>query len=804
VSGTPTPGGPDDGSELDRTLAWRPSGGGANESAGPAPKPTEPPAAPLPQIPGITLIAELARGGMGVVYRGRQDYLDREVAVKLLAPELGGDVFAARFRREAKILAGVKHPHIVACHAAGTTEAGQSYLVMEFVAGPNLKSRIAERGPLPVAAALRLTKALGTALGYAHQQGIIHRDVKCENILLESVLGSGVDLKFPFVPKLVDLGLARMTYETAGLGLTSPGSVMGTPATMSPEQFDEPDAVDFRTDIYGLGCVLYEMLVGAPAYPGTRLSEIVTQKRQPRGPDPCLAVPSLPAAVGALVQTLLAADRNERPASYKALDEQLQALLAALPAAGPQAAAPTRPPAATNPPLPLPSFPPTAVKVDAGTGPGPVPSAPGSTPPTKPPGKGLLRTAEIDFLAEGLQPAAGAPAFSAGAEDADEASTQRAPSPATAPPTVPPSTPAAARGPRVGMIAAGLVLVALGGAGVWFVLRAPDDPAAGRSADGAEPRLAATPEVSPAPAAAPPPREPEPATPPAPNLPPTNVRIAGPVAPVALMKPFELELLATDPEGDGLACTWSTDDEQSVLLQPKGTKTTVRLADGLPGVAFVVHAEVSDGRNPPVRVDHTVVVGDIDPDFGMQDFLVEAHRWQVHAGDGTWLPLVDPQDPKVACKTSGGLNTLTTTSLDDRYWLCMGGLESNHLGDVYARIGVRVESGDRGWAIDCARTGAEGRQWSLELVQAERRDGVWHHSPLAERQRAEWDDGDGSEDPFGTFLITRKANELTLVGGENGTKGKVLKVELPTDAPPPVVAFYVEGGRGVFHSVRMQ
>ena len=246
----------DGGPPIDRTHAFQPKGAGD-----PPPLPAD-----LPRIPGITLHFEVARGGMGVVYSGRQDFLDRRVAVKLLSLDLAGEKFAQRFRREAKILAGIKHPHIVACHSAGTTDDGQSYLVMEFVDGPSLKAWIREHGALSCAAALRLAKAVGQALAHAHMLGVIHRDVKPENILLESVTSTAIDIAFPFVPKLVDLGLARMTSDTATLGLTSPGSVMGTPTTMSPEQFDDPDSVDFRSDIYGLGCSLYEMLVGSPAF----------------------------------------------------------------------------------------------------------------------------------------------------------------------------------------------------------------------------------------------------------------------------------------------------------------------------------------------------------------------------------------------------------------------------------------------------------------------------------------------------------------------------------------------------------
>lgn len=285
----------------------------------------------LPSIPGVTLQQEIARGGMGVVYRGRQDYLDRTVAVKLLSLELTGESFGERFRREAKILAGIKHPNIVACFQAGQTPEGQSYLVMEFIDGLSLKRWVAERGVLPVATALRTVRAIAQALAHAHQAGIIHRDVKPENILLENDAAAAArDPSMPFTPKLVDLGLARTANGTSSLGLTSPGSVMGTPSTMSPEQFDEPESVDFRSDIYGLGCAMYEMLVGRPAFRARKLMELFAQKRAPVAPDPTDEVQGLPPVVGKLVQCMLAPDRAARPASYQDLDDRLGALLATL------------------------------------------------------------------------------------------------------------------------------------------------------------------------------------------------------------------------------------------------------------------------------------------------------------------------------------------------------------------------------------------------------------------------------------------------------------------------------------------
>ncbi|MFO1078109.1 MAG: serine/threonine-protein kinase [Planctomycetota bacterium] len=289
-------------------------------------------AASLPTVPGVTLQCEIARGGMGVVYRGRQHFVDRLVAVKLLSPHLQGDRFAARFQREARILAGIKHPNIVACHLAGTTGSGQSFLVMEHVDGPNLEAYLGEHGALAVPVALRLARQLASALGHAAELGVIHRDVKLGNILLESPTSTAVDLAFPFVPKLVDLGLARMAHETGDLGLTSPGTVMGTPLTMAPEQFDAPDAVDFRADIYGLGCVLFQLLTGAPAFASTKLTEVVVAKRQGPAPDPCARDAAIPRGVGRLVQRMLAGDADGRPASYRELIAELDQLAAEPPA----------------------------------------------------------------------------------------------------------------------------------------------------------------------------------------------------------------------------------------------------------------------------------------------------------------------------------------------------------------------------------------------------------------------------------------------------------------------------------------
>jgi predicted Ser/Thr protein kinase len=282
---------------------------------------------PRPTIPDVELSAEIGRGGMGVVYRGRQTYLDRNVAVKLLLVDRAAadDEYVKRFQREAKILAGLAHKHIVACYSAGITSDRHPYLVMEFIDGPNLKHWVAEHGPLKPEAALRLVRELAQALGHAHQNGIIHRDVKPENVLLAKREGDTSD--FPFEAKLVDLGLARPQGSGSDMNLTGTGQVMGTPTTMAPEQFDDPEGVDFRADIYGLGCVLYHALIGRPAFDGKTLAAIVTAKVSGAAPNPTAVVAGLSPAIGTLVSDMLAKNRENRPQSYELLIARCDALL---------------------------------------------------------------------------------------------------------------------------------------------------------------------------------------------------------------------------------------------------------------------------------------------------------------------------------------------------------------------------------------------------------------------------------------------------------------------------------------------
>lgn len=282
-----------------------------------------------PVIPDLVIERELGRGGMGAVWLGRQSYLDRAVAVKALTL-VGDEAFAARFRREARILAGLAHPHIVACYQAGIAPDGRPFLVMEFVDGPDLRKHVAKHGPFAPEVAARLTAEVAEGLRHAQGQGIIHRDVKPENVLLAARADGGQ------TAKLADLGLARpaQTPKGTGLDLTAAGQVLGTPATMAPEQFDDPDGVDQRADIYGLGCVLHYALTGEAAFTGSSFAELVASKVNGVSPDPSRRRPGIPKPLSQLCMRMLAPRRDDRP-GYDEIIATLRTITPAAPAGRP-------------------------------------------------------------------------------------------------------------------------------------------------------------------------------------------------------------------------------------------------------------------------------------------------------------------------------------------------------------------------------------------------------------------------------------------------------------------------------------
>jgi predicted Ser/Thr protein kinase len=218
--------------------------------AGSSTAPTAEELAPL--FPQLEIIGLLGQGGMGAVYKARQPSLDRLVAVKVLPQEAGRDpAFAERFNREARALARLSHPNVVAVHDVGKT-GDFYYFVMEYVDGVNLR-QVLRDGQLRPEQALQIVPQICDALQYAHEEGVVHRDVKPENILL--------DRKGRV--KIADFGLAKLLGRDAGdFTLTGSRQVMGTLYYMAPEQVERPLEVDHRADVYSLGVVFYELLTG--------------------------------------------------------------------------------------------------------------------------------------------------------------------------------------------------------------------------------------------------------------------------------------------------------------------------------------------------------------------------------------------------------------------------------------------------------------------------------------------------------------------------------------------------------------
>lgn len=226
------------------------AGGRSRPSAGWQPPAKEELQAALPQYQVLHL---LGRGGMGAVYQGKQITLERLVAIKILPPELGLDdpQFVERFKNEARAMARLSHPGIIAVHEFGESRDGLLYIVMEFVEGRDIAQVIAGRKAMPVAEAVPVIMQVCEALHYAHERGIVHRDIKPSNILI------GTD----GVVKVADFGLAKMRHADQSQ-FTRSGAMLGTLHFMAPETFVIGAVVDRRADVYALGVMLYQMLTG--------------------------------------------------------------------------------------------------------------------------------------------------------------------------------------------------------------------------------------------------------------------------------------------------------------------------------------------------------------------------------------------------------------------------------------------------------------------------------------------------------------------------------------------------------------
>ncbi len=281
------------------------------------------------------ILEELGEGGMGAVFVAEHLALHKQVALKVIRPELAGDgEMAARFAREAMASAKLDHPHVAAALDFGTLPEGGAYLVMQLVRGRSMADLIEQEGAMPWARATGLAAQVADALAAAHAAGIVHRDLKPENILLEP-RDDGSELV-----KVLDFGIASVSMDDGPApegaaprrALTRVGTVMGTPGYMAPEQA-MGEKVDERADLYSLGVILWESVMGTELFPGSELPAIV--QRQLTEAAPSLADVGGPPELTRLVAALLSREVEARPASASGVRDALRQMTWRTSAAGP-------------------------------------------------------------------------------------------------------------------------------------------------------------------------------------------------------------------------------------------------------------------------------------------------------------------------------------------------------------------------------------------------------------------------------------------------------------------------------------
>jgi len=248
---------------------------------------------------------------MATVFLAKDIKHERAVAIKVLRPELSASLGGDRFLREIRVAATLQHPNILGLYDSGETE-GLLYYVMPFIEGESLRHRLDREQQLPLHDALRITREAAEALQYAHEHNIIHRDIKPENILM---LGGHA--------LVADFGIARAVSEAGGEKLTQTGMAIGTPYYMSPEQALGSDRVDARSDVYSLGCVLYELLIGQPPFTGPNAMAIMARHSMEKVPSLQVVRSSVPDEVEDIVLHALEKTPADR---FQTMQELVEAL----------------------------------------------------------------------------------------------------------------------------------------------------------------------------------------------------------------------------------------------------------------------------------------------------------------------------------------------------------------------------------------------------------------------------------------------------------------------------------------------
>lgn len=280
---------------------------------GNVPVPSDPLLRALEQAVGAQyeIIRLLGRGGMGAVYLARESALDRLVAIKVLPPEGADPEGHERFRREAKTAARLTHPNIVPLHTFGEAH-GMMYFVMGYVSGESLSAKLKRKGKIEPDEARRILSDVAAALHYAHEQGVVHRDIKPDNILIEDDSGK---------PMLTDFGVAKLVAP--GETLTQLGATLGTPHYMSPEQAAGDRQIDGRSDLYSLGVVGYQMLSGRLPFEGDSVRDILVQQVTKEPVPISVLDPSIPEDLARVTQECMKKDSAERISDGEAVHSAL-------------------------------------------------------------------------------------------------------------------------------------------------------------------------------------------------------------------------------------------------------------------------------------------------------------------------------------------------------------------------------------------------------------------------------------------------------------------------------------------------
>jgi len=262
-------------------------------------------------------VARLGEGGVGEVFLAEHQHIQRRVAIKVLMRELTQDPDTVRrFFTEARATSLIRHPSIVEVFDCDVHPNGRAYIIMEFLEGETVGRRLEREGSMSWSHACHLVHLVADAIGAAHDKGIVHRDLKPENVFLVS----GQRTPLPSAPaglKVLDFGLAKLLGgDTAGGRATAAGSVIGSPTYMSPEQCSGGQ-IDFRSDVYSLGCMLFEMIVGDPPFGGARMRDLLAAHRFQSPPLLASFVPGVPPWLDRLVARMLAKDPAERPQTMR-------------------------------------------------------------------------------------------------------------------------------------------------------------------------------------------------------------------------------------------------------------------------------------------------------------------------------------------------------------------------------------------------------------------------------------------------------------------------------------------------------